>query len=77
MQYGPKMAQRVDMCKQQTSAKLQISSGTTKIHLFAYGQTLSHIAEIPLESVTEDALLNANPFTASYNNRMTIVKVSR
>ena len=71
------MPQQIDMCKQQCSAKLHIASESGKMHLFANGQILAQIAEIPLKDVTEDILLNANSFTLSYNDRMTIISVSR
>lgn len=72
-----KMAQRLNMCKHQLSAKLQILSGTTKVQLFAYQQILTKMTELPPEMITEDALLNTETFTVSYNNRMIITSVSK
>ena len=70
------MAQRLDMCKHQLSAKLPIISGKTKVQLFAYQQILTQITELPPEMITEDALLNTETFTVSYNNRMVITSIS-
>ena len=44
---------RLDICKHQLSAKLQILSGKTKVQLFAYQQILTQITELPPE-ITED-----------------------
>lgn len=67
------MPQWIDMCKQQCSASIW---SKFKIHLFADGQTLAQIAETPLEEVKEHILLNANSFSLSYNDRMTITSIS-
>ena len=58
------MAQCVDQCRPQAySAKLHIKSPSAKnLYLFANGQTLTQITELPLEMVTEEALLSSDPF---------------
>ena len=72
------MAQRIDQCKQQASAKLHLTSPTTKnVYLFANGQVLAQITELPLEMVTEEALLCSDPFSLTYNNRMVITNITK
>ena len=50
------------------SAKLIISSGDTYLTLLCFGSNLSDIVE--QETVTEEALLIAPPFTLTYENNI-------
>lgn len=72
-----KIAQRLDMCKHQLSAKLGIDPSSKKVQLFTYQQVLTKITEPSCEMITENALLNTEAFTVSYNNRMVITNISK
>lgn len=59
--------QHLDKCQLRLSAKLTIESNTFTFHLYAFGHILSEITLLP-KDVTEEALLNASPFSLTYNH---------
>ena len=67
----------LDSCKLQVSALLTIVSNDFKIKLSAVDDKLAAIAGVPLNDISDMALLTAPVFTAVYNNSMVIIEVSR
>ena len=60
----------------QISALLTLYSNGFQVKLSAVNDKLATIAGVPLEEVTDIALLMASPFNAVYNNNV-VVEVSR
>ena len=60
--------QRLDKCATQMSAKLVLSSGTDYLTLLCFGSNLNDIVQV--KPVTESNLLEAPPFTLTYDNNV-------
>ena len=68
------VAQHIDSCKKQLSARLMISSADTFITLNGFGNNIQDI--VGSEEVTAKALMTACPFTLTYANNV-ISSISR